>query len=97
MIRVKRGTIKFMGVSFKPGDEIEGLSLEEEASLIADGVAEGCNHESDGNDQNDSKPIVKMTKDELLEFVVANGIEGVTDGMTKAEIIKAIDASKSQE
>ena len=35
-----------------------------------------------------------MTKAQLLDYAEANGIEGVSSSMTKAEIIAAIEAAQ---
>lgn len=46
---------------------------------------------TESQDQPDAVDLSSMTKAQLLEYAAAHGIEGVSDSMTKAEIIAAIE------
>ena len=42
----------------------------------------------------DAVDLSSMTKAQLIAYAAENGIEGVSDSMTKAEIIAAIEAAE---
>ena len=86
--------------SHKIGDEVE--FEDEEAQRFVD--ARYAKYADDGGQANSgseanttpAKAIDKMTKEELLAYAEANGIEATAE-MTKAQILEAIQANNGSE
>lgn len=77
---------------FIPGEEVEFEA--DEAQRLVDGhFAKYVDSEPN---ENQEKPIGKMTKDELLEYAVSKGIEANAE-MTKKDILALIENSEPNE
>jgi hypothetical protein len=85
-------TIFVRGEMYKVGDEVQ-VNEREAKELINRGVA---TDEAEVEIEEDTtKPIEKMNKQELLDYAEELGIE-LEDGMTKAQIIEAINAEDEE-
>jgi hypothetical protein len=85
-------TIFVRGEMFKVGDEVE-VNEREAKELINRGVA--ADEAEVEIEEDTTKPIEKMNKQELLDYAAELEVE-VEEGMTKAQIIEAINAEDEE-
>lgn len=85
-------TIFVRGEMYKKGQEVE-VNEREAKELINRGVA--IDEAEIEIEEDTTKPIEKMNKQELLDYATELGVE-VEESMTKAQIIKAINAEDEE-
>lgn len=96
MIRLK-SSLNYRGVLIEKGSVIGYLPVELQEKLIKSGAAERVVPEAEKENKTTSeKTIDKMTKAELLEYAAKAGIPGISEDMTKAEIIDAISTMQQE-